>query len=123
MDLSQTLLQLEQCLLSQETRRDPKEISNLIADDFIEFSASGSTWTKADLVEQLPHQPFTERTINEFAAKQLSEHTALVTYHCHTISIGQHSPPTACAVQSGVIRTSNGGWCSIREHFCPCSDL
>ncbi|MBK5352581.1 nuclear transport factor 2 family protein [Pseudomonas sp. TH41] len=108
MDLSQTLLQLEQCLLSQETRRDPKEISNLIADDFIEFSASGSTWTKADLVEQLPHQPFTERTINEFAAKQLSEHTALVTYHCHTISIGQHSP--ANSLRSSIWRHQDEQW-------------
>ncbi|CAI8925452.1 DUF4440 domain-containing protein [Pseudomonas sp. IT-P176] len=83
MDLSQTLLQLEQRLLSQGIRRDAQELSSLIADDFREFGASGGTWTKADLIEQLPQQAFVQRTISQFAVKPLSEHTALVTYHCH----------------------------------------
>ena len=84
MDLLQTLLELEQRLLSQATRGDAEEISRLIADDFAEFGASGGIWSKADLVEQLPCQPFTQRTISEFAVKPLSEHAALVTYQCHT---------------------------------------
>jgi hypothetical protein len=84
MDLSQALLELETRLLSQATRRDAGAIARLIADDFLEFGASGGIWTKADLIEQLPDQPFTQRTISEFAAKPLSEHTALVTYRCHT---------------------------------------
>ncbi|MBC2691069.1 DUF4440 domain-containing protein [Pseudomonas kielensis] len=83
MDLSQTLLQLEQRLLSQAVRRDADEISRLIADDFREFGASGGIWTKADLIEQLPQQAFVQRTISQFTVKPLSEHTALVTYHCH----------------------------------------
>ena len=91
MDLSKTLLQLEQRLLSQATRSDAEEISSLLADDFIEFGASGSIWSKAEVVEQLPHQPFTERTISQFSVKPLSEHSALVTYHCHNASIGQRS--------------------------------
>ena len=86
MDLSQTLLQLEQRLLSEVTRSDADEISRLIADDFFEFGASGSIWTKAEVVEQLPQQSFTQRTISEFAVKRLSEHAALVTYHCHNNS-------------------------------------
>jgi hypothetical protein len=84
MDLLQTLLELERRLLSQATRGDAEEISRLIADDFTEFGASGGIWTKADLVEQLPCQPFTQRTISEFAVKPLSGDTALVTYQCHT---------------------------------------
>lgn len=83
MDLSQTLLQLEQRLLSEVVRRDVDKISRLIADDFREFGASGGTWTKADLIEQLPQQAFTQRTISQFTVKPLSEYTALVTYHCH----------------------------------------
>ena len=84
MDLSQTLFELEQRLLTQVTRRDVREIAHLIADDFLEFGASGGIWTKADLVEQLPDEPFTHRTISDFAVKPLSAHTALVTYQCHT---------------------------------------
>ncbi|WP_030128050.1 DUF4440 domain-containing protein [Pseudomonas sp. QTF5] len=84
MELSRILLELEQRLLSQATRHDAGEISNLIADEFIEFGASGNIWTKADLVEQLPDETFTQRTISKFAVKPLSKHTALVTYQCRT---------------------------------------
>ncbi|WP_223546280.1 nuclear transport factor 2 family protein [Pseudomonas sp. A-B-19] len=52
MDLSQTLLQLERRLLSHTTRRNTEEVSRLLADDFIEFSASGGIWSKAEVVEQ-----------------------------------------------------------------------
>jgi hypothetical protein len=81
------MLQLEQRLLSQTTRRDAEEVSRLLADDFVEFGASGNIWSKADVVEQLPQEVFTPRTITEFTAKQLSERTVLVTYHCHTAAI------------------------------------
>ncbi|MNP24001.1 hypothetical protein D3C76_1167340 [compost metagenome] len=87
MDLSQTLLQLEQRLLSQATRADSEEISRLLADDFVEFGASGNIWSKADVVEQFPQEIFTQRIISEFAVKRLSVHSFLVTYQCHTAAI------------------------------------
>ncbi|SDS56863.1 nuclear transport factor 2 family protein [Pseudomonas prosekii] len=108
MDLSQTLLQLEQRLLSQTTRRDAEEISRLLADDFIEFGASGSVWNKADVVAQLPLQPFSQRSISEFTARQLSEDTALVTYRCHNIAIGQRSP--ANSLRSSIWRKQGEQW-------------
>ncbi|KQV15034.1 MULTISPECIES: nuclear transport factor 2 family protein [unclassified Pseudomonas] len=108
MDLSQTLLQLEQRLQSQDVRCDAEEIALLIADDFIEFGASGSTWTKADLVEHLPDQPFTKRTISEFAVKQLSEHTVLVTYHCHTATSSQRAP--ANSLRCSIWRKQDEQW-------------
>jgi len=84
MDLLQTLFELEQRLLSQTTRGNTEDISRLIADDFTEFGASGGVWSKTDLIQQLPCQPFIQRTISEFAVKPLSGDTALVTYRCHT---------------------------------------
>ena len=62
MDLVQTLLALEQCLMSQATRSNAEVISGLIADDFTEFGASGGVWYKADIVQHrlinpLPHGP------------------------------------------------------------------
>jgi hypothetical protein len=89
MDLSQTLLQLEQRLLSKTTRGDAEDISRLLADDFIEFGASGNVWSKAEVVEQLPLESFTQRRISEFAVKPLSKHSALVTYHCQADFLGQ----------------------------------
>ncbi|MGE8152962.1 DUF4440 domain-containing protein [Pseudomonas vancouverensis] len=84
MDLSQTLLHLEQSLLTQSTRCNAEEVSHLLADDFIEFGASGMIWSKAEVLEQLPQEIFTPRTITRFTTKRLSECTVLVTYHCHS---------------------------------------
>ncbi|WP_411829925.1 DUF4440 domain-containing protein [Pseudomonas frederiksbergensis] len=56
-------MQLEHSLLCEDTRRDAAAISRLIVEDFIEFGASGSIWTKAQVVEQLPQQSFTQRAI------------------------------------------------------------
>ncbi|RON10305.1 DUF4440 domain-containing protein [Pseudomonas brassicacearum] len=117
MELSQTLLKLEQRLQSQATRRDAEEISRLLADDFIEFGASGSIWNKAEVVEQLPHEAFTRRTISEFAAKQLSEYTVLVTYHCHTPSIGQHCPTNS--LRSSIWRRQGEHWQMVFHQGTP----
>ncbi|PZW96354.1 hypothetical protein DFS28_106251 [Pseudomonas sp. 478] len=108
MDLSQKLLHLEQRLLSRATRRDAEEISCLIADDFVEFGASGGVWNKVELVEQLPFQPFSLRTISDFTAKQLSENAALVTYQCHTVAIDQRSP--ANSLRSSIWRKQGEQW-------------
>lgn len=108
MDLSQTLLQLEQRLLSQSTRRDCEEICHLLADDFIEFGASGTIWNKAEVVEQLPQENFTQRTISQFAVKPLSEHTALVTYHCHADIPGQRC--TIGSLRSSIWRRRGEQW-------------
>jgi len=107
-DLSQTLLQLEQRLLSQAIRGDVEEISRLLADDFVEFGASGNIWSKAEVVEQLPHQPFTQRTISHFTVKPLSEHTVLVTYRCHNIIIGLCSPSDS--LRSSIWRKQGEQW-------------
>jgi hypothetical protein len=108
MNLSQTLMQLEHSLLSQDTRRDAAAISRLIAEDFIEFGASGSIWTKAQVVEQLPQQPFTQRTTSEFSAKPLSEHTVLVTYRCHNLSADRQS--STHSLRSSIWRKRGEEW-------------
>jgi hypothetical protein len=103
MDLSKTLLELEQRLLSQATRCDAEEISCLIADDFFEFGASGGIWTKADVVQQLPDDSFIQRSISEWAVKRLSEHTALVTYLCQANS-------SANSLRSSIWRMKDEQW-------------
>jgi len=114
MDLVQTLLELEQCLMSQATRSNAEVISGLIADDFIEFGASGGVWHKADIVEHLPHQPFTPRTISEFVVKQLSPDTALVTYLGHTGSI---TPVTS--LRSSIWRLQGDRWQMVFHQGTP----
>lgn len=111
MELSQTLLKLEQRLLSRATRHDAAEICRLIADEFIEFGASGNIWTKADLVNRMPDETFTERTISEFAVKTLSEYTALVTYRCYT--------GTSMSLRSSIWRKQDEIWQMVFHQGTP----
>jgi hypothetical protein len=43
------------------------------------------------VLEALPQQA-AQRNVSQFTLKQLSEDSALVTYHCHTVAGGQRVP-------------------------------
>ena len=103
MELGQILLELEQRLLSQQTRCDVEDISRLIADDFREFGASGGIWNKADVLEHLPQQPFSQRVISQFRGKPLSDDTVLVTYHCT-------NGPDSHSLRSSIWRREGEQW-------------
>ena len=111
MEESQTLLELEQHLLSQAVRQNAAEISRLIADDFVEFGASGKTWTKADVVDHLPDESFIQRTISQFTARPLSEQIVQVTYQCHTAA--------SIILRSSIWRRQNGQWQMIFHQGTP----
>ncbi|RBL68403.1 nuclear transport factor 2 family protein [Pseudomonas sp. MWU13-2625] len=108
MDLLHHLLHLEQRLLSRAVREDAAELALLIADDFVEFGASGGIWNKSDVLEALPQQAFTQRTVSQFTLKPLSEDSALVTYHCHTGAVGQRVPVDS--LRSSVWRRQGEQW-------------
>ena len=108
MDLSKHLLHLENRLLSRAVREDAAELARLIADDFVEFGASGGIWNKSDVLEALQQQVFAQRTVSQFTLKQLSEDSALVTYHCHTVAGGQRVP--ADSLRSSVWRRQGEQW-------------
>lgn len=112
MELAHTLLKLEQRLLSQHTRGDVDEISRLIADDFCEFGASGGIWTKADVLEHLPQQTFSQRVISQFRVKPLSDDTALVTYHCA-------NGPDSHSLRSSIWRREGEYWQMIFHQGTP----
>ncbi|WP_131670094.1 nuclear transport factor 2 family protein [Pseudomonas parakoreensis] len=108
MDLSKHLLHLENRLLSRAVREDAAELARLIADDFVEFGASGGIWNKFDVLEALPQQAFAQRNVSQFTLKQLSEDSALVTYHCHTVAGGQRVPGDS--LRSSVWRRQGEQW-------------
>jgi glyoxylase I family protein len=74
-------------LESALARRDPELIdgdaaalSALVADDFLEFGASGRTWTAADVRETLATEPPRDVPMEDFAVARLAVGVALVTY-------------------------------------------
>jgi hypothetical protein len=108
MDLSKTLLDLEQSLLSRAVRSDAKELSQLIADDFVEIGARGVKWSKAEVIEQLPKQSFTQRTISQFSSSYLSGDIALVTYHCQNMDMARGV--TVNTLRSSIWRKQGEQW-------------
>ena len=74
-------------LESALARRDPalldgdaRTLYELIADDFLEFGASGRTWTAAEVREALATEPARDVPMEDFAVTRLAVGVALVTY-------------------------------------------
>jgi glyoxylase I family protein len=74
-------------LESALARRDPElldadkaALSELIADDFFEFGASGRTWTAADAREAITSEPPRDVPMEDFAVTRLAAGVTLVTY-------------------------------------------
>jgi hypothetical protein len=81
MDLSiikKHLLELEKQLLEPNTRTNPAELDQLLADDFFEFGSSGKVWNKKDAVGG--GLSVRKMTISDFEIYPLSEEVVLVTY-------------------------------------------
>ena len=74
-------------LESALARRDPDlldgdaaALSELIADDFLEFGASGRTWTAAEVRDALANEPARDVPMEDFVVARLGVGVALVTY-------------------------------------------
>ena len=59
---------------------DTRTLSELIADDFLEFGASGRTLTAAEVRNALAAEPARDVPMEDFAVARLGAGAALVTY-------------------------------------------
>ncbi|WP_353062675.1 nuclear transport factor 2 family protein [Tunturibacter psychrotolerans] len=81
MRIEDHLKQLEERLLDPAIRRDPALVAPLIADDFIEFGASGRVFDKASILEDLKNEsPRPASRLTDFAVRELSPAIILATY-------------------------------------------
>jgi len=77
------LCELEQRLHSPEIRASPDEVARLLADEFFEFGASGTVWSRQQVIDGLPQeprQPARELGSSDFSVHWLDEGVAFVTY-------------------------------------------
>src|ERR1700677_1481585 len=84
MNIADYLRKLEGRLLDPLVRHDPALVAPLLADDFLEFGASGPACDKAAILKELknePDRPASRRT--DFSARTLSPDIVLVTYRAH----------------------------------------
>ncbi len=81
MNLSDHLQHLEELLLLNAVRKDPKQLSALLAADFREIGSSGRTFSRAEILEELQTEsPLLTMTLSDFRCSLLSDVLALVNY-------------------------------------------
>jgi hypothetical protein len=74
------LLRFEQKLARIGSKISAEDASLLIAEDFVEFGASGQVWSKAEIVQEMAEWMPNEAVIESFRVRDLSPAVCLVTY-------------------------------------------
>jgi hypothetical protein len=75
-----TLFELEQRLARVGGKVSAEEAAALIADDFVEFGASGKVWSREEVVAAISQWPASDRKLENFSVRELSAAVCLVTY-------------------------------------------
>lgn len=87
MDIQTLIWKLEASLHQQEVRLDEAALNALLADDFVEFGASGQSWTKDEVIAGLLNEVFLTRIIYDFELRALTTDIFLATYRCGSSSV------------------------------------
>lgn len=108
------LRQLEESMLAVTVRHNSDRMSELLADDFIEFGSSGRLWTRQAIIDSLAEEKdFSAPSIEDFQCKLLSEHIALVTYRA--VRKCANAAEWLESLRSSIWTRNNGHW-QIRFH-------
>lgn len=67
-------------LLDPDVRSNSEQVRKLLHDDFLEFGSTGRVYNKKMLLEMLQREQHAKVSLREFAVRELSPDTALVTY-------------------------------------------
>ena len=108
MTLQAQLLQLETALLQPETRRDEARLRQLLAEDFIEFGASGQVWTRELIIQALRSDPPAQRSLHDVHLTLLAPGAALLTYRLHRRACP--SLPAGDSLRSSIWQQRQGQW-------------
>jgi hypothetical protein len=95
---------LEEELLLPAVRKSTR-LTELLADEFIEFGSSGRIYTRSDLVELLQAESPVAQTTSDFKVISLAPDVALLTY-----KLRRHSDPEVKTLRSSVWQRTRGRW-------------
>ena len=98
------LFGLEQRLAQAGKKVSSEEAASLIADDFVEFGASGKVWSKTDILAMMSEWSPIERTVEDFRVRELSPSVCLITYKSST------SGRPSYTLRSSLWRNEGGAW-------------
>jgi hypothetical protein len=114
----QVLLILEQRLAQVGAKLQPGEAEALIADEFVEFGASGRVWRKADILEALKQWSASELTVEDFRVTELGGACCLVTYRLARIE--PESQQQKSTLRSSIWKQRGEGWQMVFHQGTPC---
>lgn len=116
MDTRERILELEKSLLRPDVRRDHLLLNGLLADDFVEFGATGRVWTKMDIVTAMGDEESVVRVIGDFDVRHLASNVLLATYLCHHASPSGLGPSSR---RSSIWREGPDGWQMVFHQGTP----
>ncbi len=100
--------ELELELLSSETRMSPQRLNELLSDDFFEFTQSGTTCTKRDIIDVLQQCPEEKFVVRDYSEKKLSADVVLVHYIVDREIV--ESGEKRCTLCSSIWQNINNRW-------------
>ena len=106
--LATLIKDLEVELLQPSVRKSTDRLNELLADDFLEFGASGSRYNKHDVLEHLSKLDEVKYTVHDFATVQISPDTILATYRAE--KKGLDSGEKSFSLRSSLWQNRNGQW-------------
>ena len=120
LDTADLLRSLEEQLLRPDTRRSADKVSDLLADEFVEFGSSGRVFDKAQIIESLRQEQearSVRRTITDFSATSLATETVLITYRL--IVCRDTSEEERHTLRSSIWKLINGRWQMVFHQGTP----
>jgi hypothetical protein len=120
--LEQQLREREESHLRFESRSRPQAMTNLLADEFVEFGSSGRIIDRAAVIDALsnPEQEPFQFCIEAFAARRIGERAALTTYKLSTRSPSEDNARTT--LRSSIWVQRAGRWQMIFHQGTPVAE-
>ena len=117
------IFQLENDLLKSEIRKSPEKISELLADDFIEFTNSGIEYhyKNNDVFQKQDDNRELLWQITDFKIKQLSDDCILATYK--VIKHNETNESKKYSLRSSIWKSYCGKWKMIFHQGTPTSQI
>jgi hypothetical protein len=103
------ILRLESLLLKPEVRRDRRQVEDLLAEDFVEFGASGRIWSRDAILTELEIESYAPPVLEDFECRMLSPDVVLVTYRTVRTNI-QNAERDEVVLRSSIWRHAERGW-------------
>ncbi len=106
LSLHDLILSLEKRLFDRAIRGDVDELSQLLAQDFVEIGARGASWDRAEVLACLPQQEFVQRVLSDFKLTVLADGVVLASYICEVP--GEEGPVRS--LRSSIWKQIEGRW-------------